>query len=113
MWTYGEKAVQILGITYSITYASKRELPKRFDDCDGETDEFTKEIFVNDQSDDEGVSHTIKNKSALVMKDTRHELIHAFLCESGLAENSDWAQNEEVVDWIARQFPKLFETFKN
>ncbi|MFD1464645.1 hypothetical protein ACFQ4L_00875 [Lapidilactobacillus mulanensis] len=47
------------------------------------------------------------------MKDTRHELIHAFLCESGLAENSDWAQNEEVVDWIARQFPKLFETFKN
>lgn len=33
--------------------------------------------------------------------------------ESGLAENSEWAQNEEMVDFFAIQFPKLMEAFKN
>ena len=31
----------------------------------------------------------------------------------GLAENSEWAQNEEMVDFFAIQFPKLMEAFKN
>ena len=43
----------------------------------------------------------------------RHEIIHAFLCESGLAENSDWATNEELVDWIAIQAPKLIKAWKD
>lgn len=42
----------------------------------------------------------------------RHEIIHAFLFESGLAQNSDWALNEEMVDYFARQFPKMLEVFK-
>lgn len=46
----------------------------------------------------------------------RHEVIHAFLFESGLAENSNtsdaWAVNEEMVDWLAIQAPKIFSTFK-
>nr|DAY44642.1 MAG TPA: hypothetical protein [Caudoviricetes sp.] len=36
-----------------------------------------------------------------------------FNFESGLAENSEWAQNEEMVDFFAIQFPKLMEAFKN
>lgn len=47
----------------------------------------------------------------------RHELIHAFLSESGLSWNTfaaekAWAKNEEMVDWIAIQFPKLLAAFK-
>jgi hypothetical protein len=47
----------------------------------------------------------------------RHELIHAFLNESGLQWNSftpekAWAKNEEMVDWIAIQMPKLLKAFK-
>ena len=42
----------------------------------------------------------------------RHELVHAFLCESGLCSNS-WANNEEIVDWIAIQAPKIFKVFKD
>lgn len=46
----------------------------------------------------------------------RHELIHAFLNESGLEWNSNgceaWAKNEEMVDWFAIQFPKLLNAFK-
>ena len=32
--------------------------------------------------------------------------------ESGLAENSNWAQNEEMVDFFAIQFPKLLKAFE-
>ena len=46
----------------------------------------------------------------------RHEIIHAFFNESGLQWNSlpveQWAKNEEMVDWIAIQFPKLLKTFR-
>lgn len=47
----------------------------------------------------------------------RHELIHAFLNESGLQHNSHipekaWAKNEEMVDWFAIQLPKIFKAFK-
>lgn len=47
----------------------------------------------------------------------RHELIHAFLNESGLSWNSftpdrAWAKNEEMVDWFAIQMPKIYAAFK-
>lgn len=47
----------------------------------------------------------------------RHELIHAFLNESGLAWNSftpenAWARNEEMIDWFAIQMPKIVSAFK-
>ena len=47
----------------------------------------------------------------------RHELIHAFLSESGLQYNSftpdeAWARNEEMVDWFAIQMPKLLKAFQ-
>lgn len=45
----------------------------------------------------------------------RHELIHAFLNESGLQWNSNsvdaWAKNEEMVDWFAIQSPKIYKIF--
>jgi hypothetical protein len=47
----------------------------------------------------------------------RHEIIHAFLFESGLSENSAsteaWATNEEMVDWFARQGPKIYAAWKD
>lgn len=47
----------------------------------------------------------------------RHEIIHAFLYESGLAASSlvadyGWAKNEEMVDWMAIQSPKIYQLFK-
>lgn len=53
----------------------------------------------------------IKNKECKTIK---HELIHAFLNESGLEWNSPgaWAKNEEMVDRFAIQMPKLLKAFK-
>ena len=47
----------------------------------------------------------------------RHEITHAFLEESGLSDSSlrysaGWAKNEELVDWIAIQFPKMLSAFQ-
>ena len=42
---------------------------------------------------------------------------HAFLCESELfacsLPTSTWALNEEMVDWIARQYQKIHKVFKD
>lgn len=50
-------------------------------------------------------------------KTLRHELIHAFLNESGLSDNAStpsaaWAKHEEMIDWIAIQFPKMVKVFE-
>lgn len=46
----------------------------------------------------------------------RHEIIHAFLYESGLWVNSgnveNWGCSEEITDWIAIQFPKMLKAFQ-
>lgn len=39
----------------------------------------------------------------------RHEVIHAFFHESGLDR---YSADEELVDWLAMQFPKLYRLFK-
>ena len=49
-------------------------------------------------------------------KTLRHEIMHAFLNESGLSDSSNrfdsaWAKNEEMVDWFAIQSPKIFKVF--
>ena len=55
----------------------------------------------------------IKSREKIII---RHELLHAFFFESGLAQNSievnAWAQNEEMVDWFAIQSPKIFKVFQ-
>lgn len=42
----------------------------------------------------------------------RHEIIHAFLFESGLQTcaftiEGPWAENEEMIDWFANMIPKM------
>jgi hypothetical protein len=46
----------------------------------------------------------------------RHEIVHAFFNESGLRESTNhfegaWCKNEELVDWIAIQFPKIHKVY--
>lgn len=76
-------------------------------------------ILVADTSE-EGyfVLSTEEAQRAYTKEITRHEIIHAFLYESGLCDNSHtfdrsgWAVNEEMVDWFALQSPKIFKAFE-
>lgn len=48
----------------------------------------------------------------------RHEIIHAFMFESGLGGDSVWyvegqEHPEQTIDWIARQFPKMLKAFQS
>ena len=94
--------VDILGQKYKIRL--KDVTDPQLEDSDGYCDFTSKEIAI--RSDIRETTHTVSNLQEYKEKVLRHEIIHAFLYESGLAYNS-WGCNEEIVDWIAIQFDKL------
>lgn len=105
-----EKKVDILGTEYTIKHVEKSE-DDFLKDCDGYCDETSKSIVIAKKWPEfDGGNFEVYKKSI-----TRHEIIHAYLFESGLAYNfghPNRGHDETYVDWIARQFPKLLETFK-
>lgn len=103
--------VNVLGTDYPIVLVSDAE-DKRLSNIDGFCDESTSEIRVDNYESHRGDPHNKANLDKRIKKNIRHELIHAFLFECGLAENSPWAQNEELVDWIAIQGPKLWKAWQ-
>lgn len=102
--------VNILGTNYSVYDRSEKE-DKYLKDCDGYCDKTTKEIVVKTEGEDcELGDFEVYRKKVL-----RHEIIHAFLFESGLHENfrhSEFGHDETYVDWIAAQFPKMVQAFR-
>lgn len=101
--------VNILGTEYTIRFIPEEE-DDYLKDCDGCCDETIKAIVVKKYKREEPGNK--KNLELQEQKNHRHEIIHAFLSESGLAENSEWAQNEGMVDWIAKQGPKLVKAWQ-
>lgn len=99
--------VNVLGTEYEILRNVKDD-PKLGNRADGYCDYSTKKIVIAEMIEDDD---TLENLKMYEGKVIRHELIHAFLYESGLDVNSDWARNEEIVDWIALQFPKMNKVF--
>lgn len=108
------KKVSILGTIYEIKYGTCEEY-KELNEMDGYTDTSTHTIIVDDMSLAKGQIGCKGDLEEYKKEVVRHELIHAFLNESGLANNSlkcdSWATNEEMVDWFALQFPKIYVVF--
>lgn len=105
------KQINVLGTAYTLAVCSESVEP-RLKGCDGFCDETTKELFCKDYSEYIGDPNCKQQLPVQIRKVKRHEIIHAFLFESGLAEVSPWAQNEEMVDFFAIQFPKLLKAFQ-
>ena len=97
--------VDVLGTKYKIIKHNKNN-PIRINGCDGYCDYTVKEIHIAEMEDYEWAD--IKSHANKVI---RHELVHAFLYESGLDIES-WARNEELVDWMAIQIPKVANKYK-
>lgn len=109
-----ETTVNILGETWSIVYKDK---DPAFEECGGYCDSCTRSIVVeNIKLSSDPLETTPKGQLENQKRIVRHEIIHAFLFESGLADSSNisdaWAVNEEMVDWIALQFPKIAKVYK-
>lgn len=106
-----KQKVNVLGTVYSLTITTEAKEP-RLNDCDGFCDDTSKELVVEDYSFVKDDLAAKRNLPAQTRKVMRHEIVHAFLNESGLRENSQWARNEEIVDWIAIQGPKLYAAWQ-
>lgn len=101
--------IDVLGTKYTVTVTTAQKDPFLLC-CDGYCDKTTKQIVVKAKDDD----NELGNHDVYLKKVKRHEIIHAFLFESGLHENWTHGQghDETYVDWIAVQFPKLMTAFK-
>jgi hypothetical protein len=99
--------VDVLGTEYSITETTATD-DTYLNDMDGYCDHTTKSIVIDTFKP---LPNSVKNLDEYKKQVIRHELVHAFLFESGLGGNS-WANNEEIVDWIASMFPKMLKAFK-
>lgn len=100
--------VGILGTEYTIE-ERERSKDTRLAENDAYCDDSVKEIVL---AKHEPAPDEKQNMSAVRQKVTRHEIVHAFLSESGLDGSSDWAQIEELVDWIAIQGPKIYKAWQ-
>lgn len=101
-----KKTVLILGTEYTIVYEPFEKKGE-----DGYCDCTSKEIHIRNDN-----AYEVGNFEWLQKKQLRHELIHAFLCESGLESNYEhykqYGHEETMVDWIAIQFPKILNVFQ-
>lgn len=99
--------VNVLGTEYNLIESNEAN-DERLNGRDGYCDTSTKECVVDEmQGTEPGMKKNLPEYKNAVK---RHELIHAFLFESGL-DICSWAENEELVDWIAIQFPKMLKAF--
>lgn len=103
------KTINILGTEYSVEEQKEHENPK-LKNAVGLCETYSKRIIVDNSFETDPM--TVENAEAFKQKVLRHEVVHAFLHESGLAGNSDWAENEEAVDWIAMQGPKIMKAWQ-
>lgn len=85
--------IKILGTEYELRFTNRRNEPI-LKEADGECRWFEKVIVVdNELKYKEHLEHVIK-----------HEIVHAFLHESGL---KPYASDELIVDWIAWHIDKI------
>lgn len=102
--------VNILGQEYEIIKQTKEENPKLEDNyaiC-----EIHSKKIVMDSEIGKNEKMAVERLDLFENKVLRHEIIHAFFAESGLDGNCDYARNEELVDWIAYQVPKMWKVFQ-
>lgn len=74
-------------------------------------------IVIADLDDEEHFWFSSEEEKDVYFKSClRHEIIHAFLNESGLKDNFEhvprMGHEETMVDWIANQFPKIAAVYE-
>ena len=106
--------VNILGSKWKILYNTLSQNPD-LEGKEGYCDMTSRTIYIRryEEGDRDMDVAEVKmdDRSVVDVAVLRHELIHAFLSESGLGSECYWAMNEEAIDWFALQFPKLRDAF--
>jgi len=101
--------INILGTDYEIRKASEKEYPKlSVMNANGLAELYSKELIINAEMNPNS-GQEFANFKGFENKVVRHEIIHAFFRESGLV---DYTTDEDLVNWIALQFPKMLKVFR-
>ena len=110
------KVINILGSKWTIEvvkFAKSAVLKDK--DAAAIARQYCRTITISDGGDKKLASpEEIDNRFKHIL---RHEIVHAFLTESGLAacgaqSRTPWPKNEEMVDWIAKQLPKISKVYE-
>lgn len=110
--------INVLGTEYKIeTHKVSEDKYLEENSLAGYCGEESKLIVVADMSEEKYFGLSEEEQKSYRKKTLRHEIVHAFLNESGLSDSSNqynggWAKNEEMVDWFAIQSPKIFKVYK-
>lgn len=94
------KIIFILGEMWKINFDVKID-----DDFDAQTNPHERVINISDD-----IADGVDAKRII-----RHEIIHAFMFESGLGfnfEHKPFGQDETMIDWFAIQYPKIKKIFR-
>ena len=106
--------IHVLGAEWTILIRKKKQ-DKALKMLDGYCDYTIRTIVVR-KHPKPSKAMDMENPNSIERESLRHEIIHAFLHESGLANSScgarHWATNEEMTDWIALQHEKIHKAFK-
>lgn len=115
--------VTIMGTEYIISYSKYDEdifTNSRGESLCGYCSSSAKHIAIcNMESFPGWEKEDIKTCRESEKETLRHEIVHAFLHECGLADNTfnvergGWANNEEMVDWIAQIGPRLYKAWED
>lgn len=97
--------VNVLGTEYEIRYEELKE-----EDADGYCDPTSKVITIRSDN-----TNKVQDFEELQRVTLRHEIIHAFMFESGLGASwqhaDEFGHDETTVDWFVRQFVKIQKSF--
>ena len=106
------RTINVLGTDIRVMFREKKQ-DKSLEECDGYYDSSENLIVVRIPEKDDMSLGNLENYQKKVL---RHEIIHAFLHESGMSHCASpvdcWSTNEEMVGWFAIQAPKIFTVFR-
>ena len=106
-----QEALEILGATWTIVERSQND-DELLVHGDGYCDWTARTIVIERETDG-----NLADMERYIRKVKRHEIVHAFLYECGLAEStlapSAWAMNEEMVDWFARMGERIHKAWES
>ena len=105
--------VDVLGAEYSLFIDVQEDEDPILAHCSGYCDKTVKRIVVMGKAEETNLDDWMVYQKTIM----RHELIHAFLFESGISGDCKWdfpgdEHPEHMVEWIAMQFPKLLRAFQ-
>ena len=106
------RTINVLGTDIRVEIRKDSE-DERLKKADGYFDHSQNLIVLREFNTD---NCTLGNLEKYQKEVLRHELIHAFMYESGhdccSLPTESWATNEEMIDWFAIQSPKIFKVFR-